>query len=303
MVLSFHKYWNHNDQQSIQYILNYRDQYRVPVWLGETGENSNTWFTEAIRLLESNNIGWSWWPLKKLGNNNPLQIKSNPFYDSLVDYWNGKSTRPPSPDNAYKGLMELAAQAKCENNKVNRDVIDAMIRQPFSSETRPFKANSISSGSVIAAVDYDLGVNGAAYYDNDTANYRISTGKESTGNRGRMYRNDGVDIYSDSDQKGKYYVGSIEEGEWLQYTIDVKQEGRYDLELTVSPVKDDGMVSITDSGIVLAENIKIPPKSSTSVKEKLTIKNIPLQRGIHHLRVYVVKGGFNFYHLTFQFKR
>ncbi len=95
MVLSFHKYWNNNDEQSIQHILNFRDQYNVPVWLGETGENSNTWFTDAIRLLETHNIGWSWWPLKKLGNNNPLQIQSNARYDSLVSYWNGKTKQPP----------------------------------------------------------------------------------------------------------------------------------------------------------------------------------------------------------------
>ncbi len=92
--------------------------------------------------------------------------------------------------------MELAAQARCENNIVHRDVIDAMIRQPFSNETKPFKTNQISSGSVISAADYDLGVNGSAYYDKDTGNYYISTGKQSVGNRGRMYRNDGVDIYA-----------------------------------------------------------------------------------------------------------
>ena len=95
MVLSFHKYWNSNDLKSIQHILNFREQYNMPVWLGETGENSNVWFTEAIHLFETNNIGWSWWPLKKLGNNNPLQIKSNPDYNALVDYWNGKSDKPP----------------------------------------------------------------------------------------------------------------------------------------------------------------------------------------------------------------
>jgi hypothetical protein len=67
MVLSFHKYWNNNDQQSIQHIVNFRSQYDVPVWIGETGENSNTWFTEAIQLFEKNNMGWCWWPLKKLG--------------------------------------------------------------------------------------------------------------------------------------------------------------------------------------------------------------------------------------------
>ncbi len=58
MALSFHKYWNYNDQASIKGILNFRDKYNIPVWLGETGENSNVWFTEAIRLFETNNIGW-----------------------------------------------------------------------------------------------------------------------------------------------------------------------------------------------------------------------------------------------------
>jgi aryl-phospho-beta-D-glucosidase BglC (GH1 family) len=36
MALSFHKYWNKNDLNSIQAILKAREQYHVPVWLGET---------------------------------------------------------------------------------------------------------------------------------------------------------------------------------------------------------------------------------------------------------------------------
>lgn len=66
MVLSYHKYWNYNDQASIAGMIKARDEQNVPIWLGETGENSNVWFTDAIALLEKNNIGWSWWPLKKL---------------------------------------------------------------------------------------------------------------------------------------------------------------------------------------------------------------------------------------------
>lgn len=86
MVLSYHKYWNKNDLASIKNMIAARDKYNIPIWLGETGENSNVWFTEAIRLLEENNIGWCWWPLKKLGSNNPLQIKSNLNYDQVVNY-------------------------------------------------------------------------------------------------------------------------------------------------------------------------------------------------------------------------
>jgi hypothetical protein len=32
--------------------------HNVPIWLGESGENSNVWFKEAISLMETNNIGW-----------------------------------------------------------------------------------------------------------------------------------------------------------------------------------------------------------------------------------------------------
>jgi endoglucanase len=299
MVLSFHKYWNSNDLQSIQHILKFREQYNIPVWLGETGENSNVWFMEAVRLFESNNIGWSWWPLKKLGNNNPLQIKSNPDYNALTEYWNGKSSQAPPKENVYSGLMELAANTKCERNIVHRDVIDALIRQPFSNETLPFKTNIILPGSTIKAVDYDLGRNGAAYYDTDTANYRLSTGKESTGNSGGVYRNDGVDIYRDPKDQENYYVGKIEDGEWLQYTIHVLESGKYNLVFKIATKNGDGLITIKDGNTTLAENIKIPSTGDFENWQTVTAVNINLNEGIHHLRVYTVKGGYNFATITF----
>jgi len=68
MVYSFHKYWNYNNVSDIQWMLNLRNTYNIPIWLGESGENSNVWFTNCIRLLESQNIGWAWWPMKKIGS-------------------------------------------------------------------------------------------------------------------------------------------------------------------------------------------------------------------------------------------
>ncbi|HKC35930.1 MAG TPA: cellulase family glycosylhydrolase, partial [Chitinophagaceae bacterium] len=77
-VISFHKYWNYNDKASIQKFLDIRTTNNVPIWLGETGENSNAWFTDMLTLLETNKIGWNMWPLKKSGLNNPLQVKIDP---------------------------------------------------------------------------------------------------------------------------------------------------------------------------------------------------------------------------------
>ena len=290
MVLSFHKYWNKNDIQSIQYILDYRSKYNVPVWVGETGENSNTWFTEAIRLFESNNIGWSWWPLKKMGLNNPLQIPSNTDYDSLVNYWHGNSSRPTN-ETAYRGLMELVKNTKCENNIMHRNVVDAMIRQPFNKTTIPFGQNRITPGKIIKAVNYDLGVNGSAYFDVDTAN----TGDGNEGNRGHYYRNDGVDIFEDSLQKGEYYVGQIENGEWLQYTIDVQIPGTYKLIFQVASPKSEGAVFITVDGNRVAGSpvISIPATGGYHDWRVVAIENISLTAGTHRLRVHAAHGGFN----------
>ncbi|MEI9955889.1 MAG: hypothetical protein WDM90_06170 [Ferruginibacter sp.] len=132
------------------------------MWIGETGENSNVWYTEAIQLYEKNNIGWAWWPLKKIGNNNPLEIKTNANYERVINYFNGKDSRPSAAD-AYKGLMQLAADTKASATVFHKDVIDAMFRQPFSDAAIPFKVNSISNKTIINAVDYDLGKNGVAY--------------------------------------------------------------------------------------------------------------------------------------------
>jgi aryl-phospho-beta-D-glucosidase BglC (GH1 family) len=290
MVLSFHKYWNFNDQSSIQKILDIREKYNVPVWLGETGENSNVWFTQAINLLETNNIGWAWWPLKKIGNNNPLEIKSNLNYEDLLKYWNSKGPKPKE-SNVYSGLLELATYTKFETNIFHKDVIDAMFRQPFSSVSLPFKKHVIEDSILINATDYDLGKNGIAYFDNDTANYRTS-GKPGIGNRGRIYRNDGVDIRKDSASYESYYVADIEKGEWLQYTVDVRFNGIYKMQVDVATEKD-GRISITSGTKLLAKNIQVPPTGGFKKWKTIDVEKILLKSGRQPIRIYVEQGGFN----------
>ncbi|HEY0039820.1 MAG TPA: cellulase family glycosylhydrolase [Flavisolibacter sp.] len=296
MVLSFHKYWNKNDLNSIQHILKAREEHNVPVWLGETGENSNVWFSEAIRLLESNNIGWAWWPLKKMGSNNPLEIKSNENYDQILAYWNGRGPKPSSA-NAYRGLMELANSAKLENAIYHRDVIDAMIRQPFSAETRPFKQHRISGSSTIAAVDYDLGRNGVAYFDLDTADYRVS-GIRGVGNKGRVYRNDGVDIKRDSTERESYFVSDIEKDEWMQYTLSVAKKGKYKLQLIVASEAGTGKLSVVVEGITVAREV-IVPKTGDQNWHVREIDDLSLEAGKQVLRIHADAGTFNLKSIEF----
>ncbi len=292
-VISYHKYWNSNDAKSIQHMLDAREQQNAPVWLGETGENSNVWFTSAVQLLESNNIGWSWWPLKKLGNNNPLQIESPKTFNALVNYWNGLTKTIPPKEAIENAVMQLAINSNIRNNMIHYDVTDALFRQPFSFTTKPFLQHTVEkTGIIINAGDYDLGRSGAAYFDKDSGNYSGSPGSRMVGNRGHVYRNDGVDIYADSSQAGAYYVGSIETGEWLQYTFTAEKAGAYPIAIVAAAVNNTGKFRISIDGKKVFDNVSFTSGNVSQWQQQAVGKTV-LKKGIHVLRLYIQEGGFN----------
>jgi hypothetical protein len=238
------------------------------------------------------------WPLKKMGANNPLEIKSNPNYDSVRNFLNGHGP-VPSANSAVKGLMELAKDVKLENNIFHKDVIDAMFRQPFSETAIPFHLYNLEENLTINAVDFDLGRNGVAYFDLDTADYHTS-GKPGVGNRGHVYRNDGVDIYKDSSKNNTYYVGDIGNTEWLQYTIHVQKDGNYKMIFSYMPGKDEGKLSVISNGKSLLNEVTVPAATDNENKwQQLDLKNIHLDSGTNRVRIYAVKGGFKLENIQF----
>ncbi|MCX6280610.1 MAG: carbohydrate-binding protein [Bacteroidetes bacterium] len=293
MVVSFHKYWNYNDQNSIQGMLNIRNQYNIPLWLGESGENSNPWFTAAIQLAENNGIGWSWWPLKKINSVvGPLTIKKTIEYQTLLDYWNNGGTKP-AQGFAYYTMMQMASNAKNEYCTYQKDVTDAMFRQIHDSTTKPYA--DVNAPGIIHASDYDLGRCGEAYFDTDTANYSGSSGTYTNWNNGGSYRNDGVDIESSSDtdvNSNGYDIGWTADTEWLQYTLNVDSTAAYNLKVRYA--------GFTGSKIKLAVNrsdvsgiISMPSTGGTQTWNNLSVNDVILYQGIQKLRVVFEKGGIN----------
>lgn len=249
LVLSFHKYWSVTTRESIADWLTLRDKHNVPIWLGETGENSNDWFSRTVALAEGNGMGWAWWPLKKIRYNNPLQIIPNVGYDKLLAYWRGEGPRPSTAE-AEKALMQFATHdINYANNVQHADVIDALFRAPHSDQSVPFKRHVIAArGGRIAAIDFDMGRNGVAYRDDTPANQHISDGGERVvWNPAMAYRNDGVDLARAAD--GSLHVSDLRPGEWLQYTVEVERAGRYRLRLDA---QGEGRASLVVNGEALA---------------------------------------------------
>ncbi len=297
MALSFHKYWNDNDVASIQNMLNFRAQYNVPIWLGESGENSNVWFKEAIALMESNTIGWAFWPMKKIENlAGVTSVTKTPEYEQLLQYWT-TGGKKPTVAFAKKTLMQIAENYKMKKLTIRYDVIDAMFRQVQTTDTKKYKNHTLP-GKVFAT-EYDLGQNRFAYLDKDVANYDGT--KFTKWNKGGAMRNDGVDIESCTDKSTNgFHVTFIENGEWLQYTVEVKAKTAFDVAIRYSSEVAGGKLFLKDENGKISEAITIPSSGGINNWETVTLKNVVLKQGTNKIIVYFEKGNFNLNFLEFK---
>ncbi len=296
MVYSFHKYWNTNDASSIQTYLNLRTNFNVPLWLGESGENSNAWYTDCISLMNQYDIGWSWWTLKKFSTiTAPLNVPITSAYQQLLNYWEGKGSKP-SVAFATSALLGMAEKLKFQYCVPFKDVIDAMMRQPTDNTTKPFVPDTIPG--TIYAPNYDLGRIGYAYNDVD---YQNVGGSSTTWNLGWTYRNDGVDIEQCTDsQSNGYDVGWIENGEWLQYTFVIADSGSYDMNLRYASNQSGGMILLKLDGNPLTQTVvEVPVTGGWQTWGTLTVPGLRLPAGTHALMLQFIQGGFNLNSFSF----
>jgi endoglucanase len=129
VLYSIHKYWMKPDQSSIQEYLDFRAKYNVPLWVGESGENTDQWISEFRGLLEKNDIGWCFWPYKKMdASSAPVSIARPPYWSEIIAFAKQPTgtgnaekriaARPPQEhiDQAFKGLLENISFAKTRVN-------------------------------------------------------------------------------------------------------------------------------------------------------------------------------------------
>ena len=226
-VYTFHHYWKGVNQGAIQYLLDLRREDQIPLYLGETGENSNPWFYALTKLTEEFNIGINWWTHKKIETTtSPLSSPIPPGYRDVIDYWGGRGPKPLT-EAAYHGLMAMAQYLDVDSAHVNQGLLASLFDPEFGTLHKRFKQHEIPG--IINAADYDLGNQGIAYDDTD---YWAVSGSPGGGNHGRSYRNDGVDIEVSTDPSGfGYSVGFTERFEELKYTVDILEDGIYEIEV------------------------------------------------------------------------
>ncbi len=115
-VLQFHKYWSSPDRASIARFLEVRDRLGVPIYMGEGGENTPEWLYTAFRLYEAEQIGWNFWPWKKIETRtSPLSVRPPAGWDAVRASAGGPAQLTPHAARAaFDELLENVAPNRAE---------------------------------------------------------------------------------------------------------------------------------------------------------------------------------------------
>ena len=86
-IFQFHTYWTPPVQATIQKYVDFRAANHRPIWLGESGENKDEWVDQFARLLEKNDIGWAFWPWKKMdATSSPVTFAQPEHWSEITEY-------------------------------------------------------------------------------------------------------------------------------------------------------------------------------------------------------------------------
>jgi endoglucanase len=150
LVYTFHKYWTSPTQEVIQPYIDFSNKYNVPIYCGETGENTNEWIDSFRLTLENAKVGWHFWPYKKMDDSRCIvQFKRPAHYDSVITYTETakknfadiRKYRPQNMELIKQALNDYLKQCLFENCFPNKGYMKALgfseNSQADSKKTKP----------------------------------------------------------------------------------------------------------------------------------------------------------------------
>ncbi len=134
IIYTCHRYGGEATKEAIRDYIDFRDKTGLPMYMGEIGHNSNKWHADFVRVMKENNIGYTFWPYKKLDNSCMMGIQRPAEWDSVIvkysetDRSTYKDFREKRPDqqNALKLMREFLNNCRFENCKPQTDYIKSM---------------------------------------------------------------------------------------------------------------------------------------------------------------------------------
>lgn len=212
--LQFHKYWSPPDTQTIQKFLDVRDSLGLPIYMGEGGENNLEWLYTAWRLYESHNIGWNFWPWKKIDTRtSPASIEPPPGWADIVAHVAGG----PAVERqaAQRVFDQLLVNMRIDNCTWQPQIVSAITG--FRPQELPAWGFGFRGEGESFATTDGQPLPGMRDMDAVSIAYAVDTTRD-----GHWFeQTDGRD-YSETERM----IVSLEPGDWLEYEMDGVDPGR-----------------------------------------------------------------------------
>jgi endoglucanase len=256
-VYQFHYYcWDRPAvRKGIGRYLQYRARFNAPVWVGETGERDERIYWATTEYFEANNIGWCFWPWKKMDTRNtPFSISPPKKWVLISDY--SKGGAKPSPEIARPIFQELLANIRLTNCVFYPEVVNAMLRRA------PVRIQAENFGPEGSGKSFRV----------------MKTSKLSA-----FYRpHEAVPIDQTSTGRNNEFAIQLQPGEWTAYTVAIEKSGQYGISIRAKPAAEQAELELQ----IGSEKKRI--SLTTRDFSELPLGTFTLQSGLLKLRVSAV---------------
>ena len=84
IMYTCHRYGGPATADAIRDYINHRDKTGLPMYMGEIGHNSDEWQADFVKVMKENNIGYTFWPYKKVDNSCFMGIQRPEGWDEVI---------------------------------------------------------------------------------------------------------------------------------------------------------------------------------------------------------------------------
>lgn len=134
IMYTCHRYGGDPTPEALADYINHKDKTGLPMYMGEFGHNTMEWQSSMVQVLKDNNIGYTFWPYKKMGDSCMNGIVAPEGWNEIVrtysetlrgTYQEFREARP-NQETARRLMNELLENMKFENCVPQTAYIESM---------------------------------------------------------------------------------------------------------------------------------------------------------------------------------